>query len=175
MDSTENKEKKPSVFSNLKKIKHIEFYVAGIAIALMLLVYFSATIFKSSSTNSSGNSPPEMSYADYQRRVEANLTKVVSTMKGVGDTHVAIAWESSVELVIAYITVNNGGSLSSTPQLVTENGVTKPLVIKEVYPTIIGVALTVEGADDTRVRLNILDTVSVLLHIPYEKIVIQAA
>ncbi|MCL1944562.1 MAG: hypothetical protein FWF56_03920 [Firmicutes bacterium] len=169
-----SKSQKETVVAKLKKVKHIEFYVAGLAIALMLIVYFSASLFSGSTSSGNTNTTPKQSFADYQDRIEQNLKSVVGSMKGVGKTEVAIAWESSIELVLAYITINNGGNLSSTPQLVTENGTTKPLVIKEIYPDVIGVALTIQGGDDARVRLAVIDTVCVLLSVSSSKVVVQS-
>jgi stage III sporulation protein AG len=168
-------ETKNGLVKRLKSVKHIEFYVAGIAIGLMLLIYFSASLF-SGQANANGTVPsqPDITFGDYQRRTESSVQRVVSSMRGVGKVEVAINWESSIELVIAYITINNNGNISSTPQLVTENGVTRPIVIKEIYPQALGVAMAVQGAEDMRVKLAVLDTVSIFLNIPQDKIVVQA-
>jgi stage III sporulation protein AG len=175
MPKVDTKSKKPklNIINRLKGVKHIEFYIAGIAIGLMLFVYFGATIFGGQADTPNNNSPPDVSFGDYQRRIEYNAKTVVSSMRGVGRTEIAIAWESSVELVIAYITINNGGNTSLTPQLVTENGTTKPIVVKEIYPQVLGVAISCEGGNDARVRLAVIDTVSILLNVSQTKVIVQ--
>ncbi|MDR3022313.1 MAG: hypothetical protein LBU60_06555 [Clostridiales bacterium] len=166
---------KNSITAKLKQIKHIEFYIAGIAVGVMLLIYFSANLFGQAGASSPGPpTPPSASFADYHQRTESNLQRVVSSMKGVGKAEVAINWESSIELVIAYITVNNNGTISSTPQLVTENGVTKPIVLHEIYPKALGVVIVAQGGNDARVRLNIIEMTSVLLSISQDKVVVQS-
>jgi len=169
-----NTEKAKSILSNiytrLKKIKHIEFYIAGIAIAIMLLIYFSANIFGGTKTNA--DESQNITYDNYIVQQENKVTSMVRQMKGVGKADVAIRFESSIEYILAVITTESSNGTSTTPILVTENGVTKPIIVQEIYPKAKGVVVVCEGAKDAKVKLQVIDAVSIMLDLVKEKIVV---
>ncbi|MCL2599196.1 MAG: hypothetical protein FWD76_04735 [Firmicutes bacterium] len=163
------------VVTKLKKVKHIEFYVAGVAIALMLLIYFSTSIFGGVGSKSVDKPTMQapMTYDEYIIKKEAQVGRMIGQIKGVGESDVAINFESSVEYVLAVIVSETGSGKTETPILVTENGVTKPIILKEIYPKALGVFVVCQGANNAAVRTAILDGVSAMLDIAKDKIVLS--
>lgn len=177
IDTSKKIDKVKSIFggtiTRLKKIKHIEFYIAGIAIGLMLLIYFSASIFGSGATvGSSSSTEKQVTYDQYIVEREQKITTMVRQMKGVGNADVAIHFESSIEYIFAVMSTENSNGKTETPMLVTENGVTKPIIVKEIYPKALGVVIVCEGANNSTVRIAVIDAVSIMLNLTKEKIVV---
>lgn len=158
---------KPNILDKIKSIKHIEIIVAVIAVAVMLILYLS-TLFGAKSEKTADS----LERTDYCAATERSLAEAISAVQGAGKTKVMIGWESGVESVLAYVTNINGSSTSTYPQLVTENGVTKPIVLKEIYPKPIGVVIICEGGDNVQVKIEIINAVCVLLQVTPDKITI---
>ena len=164
----QKKPSKNSIFARLKKIKHIEIYLALLAGAAALLIYFSTNPFgnKNSNTNLSSG---YVSASDYCADTEARLTRLLSSIKGAGKVNVMISFESSTELVIAYITSsNNSGENTqgtSSPQILNQSGAQIPLILKEIYPKVTGAVIVAEGAGETKVKLDITNAACTLLNI----------
>lgn len=156
-----------TIVAKIKKIKHIELIIAGIAIIIMLVIYFSTVLFP---TNKTDNKTNVNSREDYCTKIEKDLTRALSKMTGAGEVEVVINWESSVESIIAYITNSGNNSVTSTPQIIQGNGVSGPIILKELYPKAIGVIIICKGGDDVKVKLDIITAVSVLLDITQDKI-----
>lgn len=151
------------LIKKVKAIKHIEIIIAVVAIGIMLVLYFSSKIIVSNpDTNDS------TAKANYCEEIEKKLTKTLSGVKGAGAVTVIINWESSIESIIAYITNNSSNSSSQTPQLIPGDG--KPIILKELYPSPIGVIITCQGGDSVKVRLDLMNAVSNFLGITPEKV-----
>ncbi|MFA6666818.1 MAG: hypothetical protein WCS51_00410 [Bacilli bacterium] len=168
-------------FKKLKSIKNIEIIIALILGAIILLIYLSSDI--SSSNSSSNNSTTEINYttaSEYREEIENKLAKVISNIKGVGDVSVMVVISTSSELIIAKTveettettTVTKDGTTTtqtttetiSTPIIIeTSDGSSSPIVLLEIMPTITGVLIIAEGADNITVKLNIIKAVQALL------------
>ena len=149
--------------------------MAGIAIVVMLGIYL--TSFLPSRASASSNRPPgqESDVIDYRHYMEQRLTFVLSQIDGVGRTEIMINWESSVELIIAYITSESNGGSNSAPALVTvPGGGTRPIVLKEIKPRALGIIIVAQGGGDTRTRLNIISAVTVFLNISPDNVSVFA-
>ena len=167
------KKKHPGIFARLKKVKHIELYIAGIAVAVMLIIYFGSQPFSGSPSSSASSKPGQTAPAakeDYCARIERELTETLSRMDGAGETKVVVNWESSVEAVIAYITNASQNGTSASPQIVSGGGSQSPIVLKEIYPKAVGVVVMTQGGTDVKVKLDIINAVSVLLDIKPDRI-----
>ena len=105
------KEKSTDIFGRIRKIKHIHWIIAGIAIAVMLAIYFGSFFSGRSSAGAGDNLPQNTvgSAGDYLRQKEERLAFILSHIDGVGRTEVFISWESGVESVIAFITSETSG------------------------------------------------------------------
>lgn len=153
-----------SILAKLKNGKRFEIIVCVIAVVAMLAIYISTIVPKKAKTTTTDAT------ADYCTRMRDELTDAVSALKGAGKTKVIINWESGVEAVIAYITSTGGSTTTNTPQIVTGPNGTKPIVLKEIYPKALGAIIICEGGDNVRVKLDIINAVSVLLSLAPESI-----
>jgi len=176
-DASKEKKKKPAgILGRLKKVKHIELYIAGIAVVVMLAIYFGSQPF-AQGASVSGSSPAKNTQQaaasakeDYCARMERELAETLSKMDGAGETRVIINWESGVEAVIAYITNASQNGTSASPQVITGGGSQSPIVLKEIYPKAVGVVVMTQGGAVVKVKLDIINAVSVLLDIKPDKI-----
>ena len=175
LNNTVKTEPKKGLLAKIKGVKHIEIIIAVIAVAIMLFIYF-VNFGGGGSAENSRPPPPEAgeTYSDYTRRMQAEITQIVSAMEGAGQARVLISWESSVELILAHSTNTGPSSSTSTPILVNTNGMSRPIVTKEIYPRALGVVVVVEGGQDPRLRVNIIMSISVLLSLNPEKILVFA-
>ncbi|MDR0426902.1 MAG: hypothetical protein LBH24_07025 [Clostridiales bacterium] len=163
---SENKETTPAagkadkpktVKEKLKAVKHKEVILAVLAVAVMLVIYFT-TLARSGGGTSDGAKASASDYcAEMQRRVES----AVNAMAGAKESKVIINWESGVEAVIAYAINENQNSTSKTPQIV-QGG---PVVLKEIYPKALGVIVVCANGDNIRLQIEIKDMISTLLSI----------
>ena len=165
MDKKESKLKK--ITSKIKSIKHIEIIIAVIAVIIMLIIYFTTL----TPTKAKDNSDAQTSAvkADYCTQMKHEITDAVANMCGSSPT-VVISWESSVESVIAYITNSSSSGTSSSPQIITVQGTSSPIILKEIYPKALGVVVICQGGDNVKTKLDIISAVSVLLDITPDKI-----
>lgn len=172
----------------LKNIKHIEIIVCIIFISLLLLIYFYG--FNRTSSNSqvvNSNSYNELVFISssvFARETEAKLVEVIEGLKGVKDAKVMVSVKEGSEIVIANsikeetVISNDGESknvtIVKTPIIVTENGESKPIVLMEVLPTIQGVIVVADGAEDVKVKLNIYRAIQAIINISSENIQVFA-
>ena len=154
--------KSTSIFGRIRKVRHIELILAGLAILIMLVIYFSSNVSfggGTSGTNAQPNRPQE----NHLQRIERQLSEAFSLLEGAGETRVIINWESSIEQVIAYIVSENQHGSSSAPQIITGGGIQGPIVLKEIYPRAIGVVIVTQGGASARLQIEMINAVSTLL------------
>ncbi len=152
--------------ASLKSKKHLEIIIAVIAVAIMLVIYFSA---RASGAKTPVSDATTVS-ADYCGKTESELVSALEAMKGVGKVKVVVNWESGVEKIIAYATSNSGNNVTTTPTIIQSQGTSSPIVLKEVYPKALGVIIICQGGNNIAVKLDVMNAVSVLLDIPQNKI-----
>jgi len=110
--------------------------------------------------------------------MEDKLKNLIESIEGVERAEVMITFESSVELIISTTketkTISSGSSettvIVETPVLVTEKGVTKPIILQEKLPKPTSVFVVAKGVDDTKVKLDIIGAIEVLFALPSSKI-----
>ncbi len=165
------------MLEKLKKIKHIEIYIAVIIALILLLVYFG------SKTNNKAKVTTESdAMAQYEQSLESRLSKALSTIEGAGEVAVMITLDGDIEY--KYVqneetkTISNNGTTTSTttyePVIVTKNGVSSPITIEQVMPNIKGVIVICNGANNTKVKLNLIKATEVLLGVSAQKIEVFA-
>jgi len=157
------------IFGRIKKIRHIEIILAGIAVVVMLAIYFGSNVSLGGGTRNSNASNPSQA-ENHLQRIERQLNEAFSLLNGAGDTRVIINWESGIEQVIAYIISENQNGSSSAPQVITGGGQQGPIVLKEIYPRAIGVIIVTQGGDNVMLRLAMINAVSTLLDITPDRI-----
>ena len=164
MDKSESKLK--TTFQKIKSIKHIEIIIAVAAVIIMVIIYF--TTLGSSSTKGKTDTD-KVNVSNYCDKMKNEIVETVASMCG-GTPTVAIGWESSVESVIAYVTNTTTNGSTSTPQLITSQGSSSPIVLKEIYPKAIGVVVICQGGDSVKTKLDIISEISILLNLSPERI-----
>ena len=178
-----NKEFIKNAIEKFKSIKNYKVILIAFIVGIVLVITSVALPFgnKTPSVTPSANSP--------LAALENRLAEILSNINGAGRVDVMIMYSGSMELVLACTTTsssnsttdNSGGGRTtinstetSTPILVNRNGVTSPLVIREIMPDITGVLIVAEGARNIGVRLEILRAVQTLLGVSAESIEILA-
>ncbi|MDR3318356.1 MAG: hypothetical protein LBS99_02870 [Clostridiales bacterium] len=159
------------VLQKLKRIKNIEIYLALAVGAVIVLIFLSGNPF-GAGADKTADANNNNAY-DYCLETERKLADTLKNIYGAGDVKVMINFEGTPELVIAYITSrntsNNGGNEttqgSDSPQILNNSGIQIPLILKEINPKVLGVIVACENGRDTRVRLEIINAVSVLFQL----------
>lgn len=121
---------------------------------------------------------------DYSYILEKKLESILSQLKGVGTVQVMITLEDTTEKVPAFNTTKNnettkeldsqGGTREivredTTIQMVTENE-GSPIVLKEIKPTIKGIIVIAEGAENLEVKEMLYEAVKTVLGISGNKV-----
>lgn len=102
----------------------------------------------------------------YCSAMQNDLERAIGALRGVKSCQVVICFESTPEIVVAYISSTSAnGSVTSSPQILTQQGQQLPLVLKTIYPKALGVIVVADGAQNTAVKLDIIHAVTTLLQI----------
>lgn len=181
--------------NNKKKIENIVFLV----LILIATVFIIDNIWKddkqSSSkdknTNSGGkilaNLIEDDSLADDKDSLESKLSKILSTIKGVGKVNVFINYSQSTSNIPIYDETTTTSSTSETDSSggvrnVTETQTQKDVIFKEngsdkqvavektIMPKIEGAIITAEGANDASVKTNIINAVEAVTGLTIDKV-----
>ena len=162
------------MFAKLKTIKHIEIYIAILACAVILLIYFSGF-------GASDNAAKDVEYVSinaYAVEMENKLQKTLSGVAGAGEVRVMITFESGLERIIAYstedkqiTTTNSNGTTTTvtvvqTPIIIGQGSNSAPILLGEKLPKPLSVLVVASGAADTKVKLSLLQAVETLLKVP---------
>ena len=166
-----------SIFKKLKSIKNIELIIAAIFIGIILIIFFSGSLF-------GGEKDETVTFTlnEYGSALEKKMEKILSDINGAGKVSVMITFDSGVEIITAstiskqsntVIDDYSGGyretkSVTENDSPLIING--KAVVLKEIEPTVKGVVIVSEGADSVRVKIELTKAVSTLLSLQPEKI-----
>ena len=154
-----------SFLINVKKNKKTQYFI------IFFLVIVIAFCFFFSNNKESKTVKTEVDEVTaYVLTLEERLSKVLSKVTGAGDVSVVITVQSGKEIVLAMKTVttktSTGSVVEETPIIV--NG--KTVVLKELYPKVIGVLIVAEGADNIAVRSKLQQATISLLDIELNQI-----
>lgn len=132
--------------------------------------------------------PKEYNYNtenDYSDYLEKKLVNILSKLNGVGKVNVMITLEDSVEKVTAANSTttteksvendSEGGTREVVRedlivQVVTKGNDGSLMVVKEVQPTVQGVIVVADGANDPEVRETLYDAVKTVLGVKANKV-----
>lgn len=180
--------KKDGLVAGYKKLdtkKKIQFAAILLIVIVILAIYFTSVSGnrKQENSGSAGAATVEtqISSASIDDAIAQRLQETLSAIEGAGRVEVMITYESTAELVPAFSVdrqsstkvdeSTDGKSTTSSEntqsEVVTISGSdgTQALVLKENSPPIKGVIVVAEGADDIRVRLDLLSAVQTILNI----------
>lgn len=175
-DNLNLKDKFKSLIAKLKKIKHIEIYIAvGLAV-LVAIIYFASISSSSSDKNSSSSKDDNLSTnfstsQEYVVYLENKLENVLEDIKGVGNANVIITLEKGFEYI--YVTeeetkTTSNGTTITTVTVVLVDG--QPVLKEEIYPIIKGIVVVTDGADDINTKMNIITVIQTVIDIDNSKI-----
>ncbi len=171
---------KSKLISKLKSIKHIEVILVALLVIVVLVIWFADFGKKDTKDSVQTTSTTPNSVSLYTTELENRLAKTLSLIDGAGSVDVMITLDGSSQLILAYETENksnstdnttssgtttksNNSTSTSNPIILNKNGQSQPLVLSEIMPEIKGVVVVCEGANNIRVKLNILQAVQALL------------
>ncbi len=160
---------KLSGFVNSKNKNKIIIAVGVIGILLILLSEVNL-----GSGESKKDKNPDMDYASYVNSLNAELTELLSSIDGVGECRVMITLRNTSESVYAKNSDSSSSdnSKSSSDEYViydSENG-DSPILLKENFPDIEGVAIVCSGGDNIAVKEKVIKCVSALFNISSNRI-----
>ena len=128
------------LFDKLKKVKHIEIYIAVIFVVIILLIYMSNFSSKSK-TETQSSKYSDSSISAYISDMETNLEGILANIGGVSNVRVMITLDmSKAEVADSKITLN-------------------------AFPPIKGVIVTAKGLSNTSTKLKVLQAVEAVLDI----------
>lgn len=184
--------------NSLKNIGILKFFsnknnkVAAMVVvfAILLVLVLNLGSFSAGSKQNKTPPPGSAEYVSsrlYIENIQLSLEKVLSNIHGAGRVNVMVTLESGPELKIASsiderTTTTKTGSDSATtnvnvvrnPIIITQNGGSNPLVLMEIMPVIKGVIVVAQGANNTKVKLQLLQAVQSLLKVDNNSIQIYA-
>ncbi len=146
--------------------------IIALALVGVMLIMLSELVPKSEKKQEES-----VSYESYISALEDKTEELISSINGVGRCKVMITLKNTNESVFAKnIEENsNSGNYSKSDEYVLYEGQEgkTPVLIKEYFPDIQGVAVVCDGADNKVVRESIADSISSLYGISVSKISIS--
>ena len=158
------KQKSSNLINEWKNNKVFKIIAIIILVIAIILILFGNNFATKKQTQTSSV------IEQYVASLEERLTETLSAVKGAGKVKVVITVESGMETVLAMKTTvtetSSGTETVETPILV--NG--KTVVVKELYPEIIGVLIVAEGAENLAVMSKLQQATVSLLDIGVKQI-----
>jgi stage III sporulation protein AG len=132
---------------------------------------------------------PMINDLDYGSLLEKKLEEILSQLKGVGKVKAMITLEDTVEKIPAFNTTKNSETTNEidsqggtreivredmTIQVVTGNE-GSPIVLKEIRPTVKGVIVIAEGAEDLEIKEMLYEAVKTVLGVASNKVEVYSS
>lgn len=158
------------MFSGADGKKLVLLVVVGVlGIALMLLGSFSGKK-KSETQNLSSISDETEAYIS---EVENKIRNITEQITGSKKTCVAVTVKSGIEFVYAYDEKMASGSESKSYVTVkNSSGDGAPVLVRRIYPEIVGVSVVCEGGDRGEMQSKLINAISTALGISSHRICI---
>lgn len=167
------------IFKNIKALKSQKFLpllLCGISLGILFIFLSSQT-----SNGEKNTAPAEESFdhQKYAQQLEERLCSAISSVQGVGRVKVMITLKETFEKV--YINdeeldrkeQDDQKSVSSKKELVLKNdGSSKqsPVLLKQIYPEILGVAVVCSGDVDAETEKKIISLCKTVFDLPSNRI-----
>ncbi len=161
---------KPLLENNDKR-RRLLVVLGAIGVLLILLSEIKLPVNKvkdSATVSFSGN------YSEYVKGLENELSEIISSINGVGTCKVMITLKNTNEKFYAQNIENSYSDSSNSKNneyviYESENG-DSPILLKENFPAIEGVAVVCSGGDNNAVRENIINCVCALFNLPANRV-----
>ena len=109
-----------------------------------------------------------------EEAISEKVTQLIESIDGAGDTRVMITYECGNEIVYAAdsdeSSDDNSDDISREYIIIEENNNEAGLIIKTVYPKVMGVAIICQGGDNPAVKQQICSVISALFNLSTNKI-----
>ncbi len=164
---TEQKEKK-----NRRDKKPIWIILGGaVGAALLILgsIGFSGEEKKSETTEA-----VTLDAAQYARRVEEEIVRICSRVRGAGAVSVAVTLKGGYRAVYATDSQNSGGGYKNSTVLIGSGSSEGAVLICYENPEIGGIGIVCRGASDPLVRDTVVSLVSAAFDVGSNKIYVAA-
>lgn len=171
------------ILSSLKNLKigkkNIALIVVGITILFLLLV---SEFFTENNHENVPKENTEIYSSQYIEKTQKELESLLENISGAGDVEVMITLENCYENVFAkgYSEKNDSKTDSQKSEtdeeyIIVKNGSNNEecLVVKVLQPTVKGVAVIAQGADNSQVKNSITQTVCALFDISTAKVSVE--
>lgn len=178
-------DKQNGILKKVLEIKNIELIAAALIGIIILSIYVSS--ISSDKKRNVDNKDISIQTNHTKNDLEQELETVLSNINKAGNVKVLITYKASKEKVAAYdkdesmttTTENdsNGGKRTVTTENKTHNPIimnnsngSKPFIIKELEPEVKGVIVIAQGADDIKVKMDLMRAVKTVLNINLNQI-----
>ena len=156
--------------NKIKSLKHKERYIV-IACVLGVALILLSELVPSSSTKKADDG---MDYQEYIVSLEQKTQDIISSIDGVGKCKVMITLcETDESFYASNIEENtDSGHISKKNEYVfyEDNNNDSPVLIKQTFPKVMGVAVVCQGVDNAFVKERVISAVSSLFGISSAKI-----
>jgi len=163
-----------------KTFKDVLSFVKSQKTIILLVIIFVIGIFFVFSVESEEVYEPvmentEFDFEKYTTELENKLYNLISKMDDVKNVSVMVTLESKIRNVYAYDSdevYDSDGSKIKTNHIFfsDKSGVKFPVVVTEELPKIKGVAVVCEGAENSIVKIRIIEMISSVLGVPTNRI-----
>lgn len=157
----------------LKGDKKIKIF-AAIGIVSILIILLSEFVPSDTAKSTSSADTEEYSYSEYISDLESETADIIGSIEGVGKCKVMLTLKNTNESVYAKNSEESSdeSSYSKNYEYVLYDGQDgeTPVLIKQYFPQIQGVAVVCEGGGNTLVREQVINAVSSLFNISTSKI-----
>ena len=179
---------------NMDNNKLIYKLLAVLIIGIIILIIanvFTSNTKKVDNDLQASSFPKDVSNADLEYGVllEEKLEEILSKLKGVGDVKVMITLEDTVEKIPAFNTSKNNettnevDSQGGTRETIREGMDIQMLtgsegslmILKEIKPTVRGVIVIAQGAEDPEIKEMLYDAVKTVLGIPGNRVEVYSS
>lgn len=169
---------------NGNKGKRVIVIIGILGVALI----FASSFFKTEKKEDKNAVASKYTTQEYVTRLEQNLTELVSSIKGAGESKVMVTLENSEQTVYATEERQNkeatedksNGQTSKKKEsdglekkyitVKDSDGSEKALSVTQIQPTVKGVVVVCQGGDDPCVQKKVIDAIKTALNITAKRV-----
>lgn len=145
-------------------------YVIFILLAMGVIIMASGSLYGKEEVTVQSEEESEVT-----AQGNTELSELLSQVKGAGEVKVIVSYSEGSERVIAYNTKeenttsdNNISHSLDSEAVLSRNDA--PFVLKEIYPKPLGVVVLAQGAEDTRLKAELIKAVMAYFNIDANRI-----
>lgn len=113
----------------------------------------------------------EAFFTEYKEQTQMHLAKILSTISGVKDVSVMITYkDSGINQYEKNKTLREKESEQELSLKSEGTGKEEPVLVKKSFPTVLGVIVTAQGADNPEVNSKIISAVKAVLDVSAHRI-----